>query len=144
MDFLLISFIIVLAVFGIAVVLMRAKGLPREVARAPRTRRSSEGRFRLHELPMKDVLLRDAGDVFSEVVIDAGSPYLGSIADDIVPVNADLNLLYVGRGTRRLRRSRYVTPLEAGDALCFYGRRDELNALFFREIALTQESEERA
>lgn len=126
------------------------------VARVPRTFRylssrlseSTEERFALHELSVKDALLLDKRDVFSEVVIGADSPFVGSIADDIIPVDADLNLMYVRRGARMLRKTRYATPLEAGDALCFYGRGDELNRLFFRdakaETAVANEREARA
>ncbi|SFT27349.1 TrkA C-terminal domain-containing protein [Paenibacillus sp. BC26] len=102
---------------------------------------SMEVQHELHDFPIKDVLFRDSLDVFTEVVICANSPYVGSIARAIIQPNADLNLLYIRRGADMLRKSRYDTPLKAGDALCFYGREDELKDLFSRELAAAQESE---
>ncbi|MBP3967269.1 TrkA C-terminal domain-containing protein, partial [Paenibacillus lignilyticus] len=103
---------------------------------------SMEVQHELHDFPVKDVLFRDSLDVFTEIIICADSPYVGSIAHVIIQPNADLNLLYIRRGADMLRTSRYDTPLKAGDALCFYGREDELKVLFSRELAAAaQESE---
>lgn len=117
------------------------------VARAPRTVAfltakldgTMEEHFELHDFPIKDVLLQDDNDVFSEVTIDDRSAYLGRAVHDFLPANADLNLLFVRRGERTHRAKRYAMPLEEGDALVFFGRGDDLVALFSRELAADRE-----
>lgn len=117
------------------------------VARAPRTVAylsaklddTMEEHYELHDFPIKDVLLRDDRDVFSEVKLDARSAYVGRAVGDFLPEDADLNLLFVRRGERTYRAERYAMPLEEGDGLVFFGHGDELDALFSRELAAARE-----
>lgn len=97
--------------------------------------RTMEEKFEIHDFPIKDVLLFGSGDVFIEVPIGERSPHIGGKLADIVASAADLNALYLKRGTVTLRKGRHDAVLEAGDVLCLYGDREEVTKLFARELA---------
>lgn len=96
--------------------------------------RSLERKFDVHELPIKDVLLLEESDHFAEMPISPNSPYIGQKMSEVLSSDADLNLLYIKRGTVNVRREKYETVLEAGDVLYLYGDKGDFDALFADEL----------
>ncbi|MFC5647984.1 TrkA C-terminal domain-containing protein [Paenibacillus solisilvae] len=96
--------------------------------------RSMERSFDVHELPIKDVLLLEESDHFAEVPVGPDSAYIGQKMSEVLPSDADLNLLYIKRGTVNVRKEKHDTALEAGDVLYLYGNRHDFDVLFAGEI----------
>nr|WP_281423147.1 TrkA C-terminal domain-containing protein [Paenibacillus oenotherae] len=96
--------------------------------------RSLERKFEVHELPIKDVLLLEESDYFVELPVGPDCSYIGQRMRDILPSDADLNLLFIKRGTINVRKKKYETALEAGDVLYLYGDKKEFDAFFAEEM----------
>jgi hypothetical protein len=101
---------------------------------ARRFNKPLEDKFEIHELPIEVVMLKEETDMFVDIPIGEHSALIGDTIDNRYGTEADVNLLFIKRGTVNIRRERSRTPIEAGDVLYVYGSREDIERLFSREL----------
>jgi hypothetical protein len=93
-----------------------------------------EQKFEISELPINDVLLHSKEDAFVEIPIGPESSRVGHTLEKLDQGGADINLLFIQRGTETVRKRRLQTKLVSGDILYLYGDEKAINQLFAKEL----------
>ncbi|RED54498.1 TrkA C-terminal domain-containing protein [Cohnella lupini] len=93
-----------------------------------------ERKFEIYELPINDVLLHCEDDAFLDIPVGPKSSLIGHTLDIRLKGDADVNVLFIGRGTETIRKDRLRTRLESGDILYIYGEKEEIDRAFGKEL----------
>ncbi|RKP51366.1 potassium transporter TrkA [Cohnella endophytica] len=95
-----------------------------------------ERKFEVDELPINDVLLHCDDDTFIDIPIGADSALIGQTLDKLWlnHSDADMNVLFIGRGAETVRKNRMTTKLEQGDVLYLYGESGHIRRAFDMEL----------
>jgi hypothetical protein len=93
-----------------------------------------EQKFEVHELPIDEVMLHEDNDLFVDIPIGKSSTAVGKTMEKLSRERADVNLLFIKRGTVHIRDQRMHTNIEAGDVLYLYGDKEVIGRLFEHEL----------
>jgi hypothetical protein len=91
-------------------------------------------KFEISELPINDVLLHSKDDTFVDIPIGPDSSRVGHTLEELDHDDADINVLFIQRGTETVRKGRLQMKLESGDILYLYGEEKAINRLFAKEL----------
>ncbi|MFF2154247.1 potassium transporter TrkA [Paenibacillus chitinolyticus] len=90
----------------------------------------------VEELPVSELLYNDEEDWIIDIPVIEKSEFEHCHIDDLCTANEDINLLFVQRGSLRIRRrgENSDTRLEAGDVLYVYGNKKQISEKFSKEL----------
>jgi TrkA-C domain len=83
----------------------------------------------ISELPIKEVLFLQEGDIVTDIVIEEGARLNGKKVEDVFEHGHDANLLFIKRGEINIREDLTEETIQAGDKLYLYGNSQVIDKL---------------
>ncbi|XHU85513.1 hypothetical protein GW626_19625 [Peribacillus muralis] len=95
--------------------------------------------YELWQHPIEDVLFLEDDDVVMKIDIYEKSDLIDVKVGDMLPQEADINLLFVESGEVKLRKKLCEYKIKLGDILFLYGNKEEIEETFSKEIDVMKE-----
>ncbi|MFD9628593.1 hypothetical protein [Peribacillus muralis] len=95
--------------------------------------------YELWQHPIEDVLFLEDDDVVMKIDIYEKSELIDVKVGDMLPQEADINLLFVESGEVKLRKELCEYKIKLGDILFLYGNKKEIEETFSKEIDVMKE-----
>jgi hypothetical protein len=93
-----------------------------------------EKNYQMYELPIKDVLYLNEGDLVTDLVVAEESKLVGKKVEDIISREDDISVLFIKRGKVQIRRELYDCDIQEGDQVFLYGNQNEIENKFKAEL----------
>ncbi|WP_244913552.1 TrkA C-terminal domain-containing protein, partial [Heyndrickxia sporothermodurans] len=90
--------------------------------------------YKTHELPIKNVLLKNKGDAFLDVELKKSSPFIAKTCAEIMNESDDYLLILLKRGEVLIRKDCMKEKLQAGDHLYLYGNKEAIQSTFQEDL----------
>ncbi len=107
------------------------------LGKTPLTKKLLQHRFQyemkknldISELPVKEVLFLQKGDIVTDIVIEEGAKLDGKKVEKVFEHGHDANLLFIKRGEVNIREDLIEETIQAGDKLYIYGDKQVIEKL---------------
>jgi len=97
--------------------------------------------YELKDLPIKEVLLSNDQDYFTEFPLHNSSTLIGEKLKEKLSSDSDVNILLIKRGETIIRNNRLNTELQVGDYVVLFGDKDAVRKIFKEELEAHESKE---